>query len=82
MAFYYLRISSYQNFSGTLAWRDRTRELAGTISGTELRTPAGSSGELVLQATDDNALRIASAQGNMALAQGASFRRASGATCS
>lgn len=75
-------MQTYQNFSGTLAWRDRTRELAGTISGTELRTPAGSSGELVLQATDDNALRIASAQGNMALAQGASFRRASGATCS
>ncbi|GAB3470686.1 hypothetical protein GCM10011496_04330 [Polaromonas eurypsychrophila] len=72
---------TYQNFSGTLAWRDRTRELAGTISGSELRTPAGSSGELVLQATGDE-LRIASAQGNMALVQGASFRRASGATCS
>jgi SAM-dependent methyltransferase len=71
---------TYQNFSGTLAWRDRTRELAGTISGTELRTPAGSSGELVLQAAD-NVLRIASAQGNMALAQGASFRRAAGASC-
>lgn len=73
---------TYQNFSGTLAWRDRTRELTGNISGTELRTPAGSSGELVLQATDDNTLRIASAQGNLALAQGASFRRAAGAGCS
>ncbi len=72
---------TYQNFSGTLAWRDRTRELTGSINGSELRTPAGSSGELALQAAGDE-LRIASAQGNMALAQGASFRRASGSTCS
>jgi SAM-dependent methyltransferase len=71
---------TYQTFAGTLAWRDRTRELAGSISGTELRTPAGSSGELVLEAVGD-ALRISSAQGNMALAQGASFRRAAGASC-
>jgi SAM-dependent methyltransferase len=72
---------TYQTFSGTLAWRDRTRELAGSISGSELRTPAGSSGELVLQASGDE-LRINSAQGNMALAQGASFRRAAGPSCS
>lgn len=72
---------TYQTFSGTLAWRDRTRELTGSINGSELRTPAGSSGELALQAAGDE-LRIASAQGNMALAQGASFRRASGSTCS
>ncbi len=70
----------YQTFTGTLAWRDRTRELAGTINGAELRTPAGSSGELVLQATD-NTLRITSAQGNMALAQGQTFSRAAGASC-
>jgi SAM-dependent methyltransferase len=72
---------TYQNFSGTLAWRERTRELAGSISGSELRTPAGGSGELVLQAAGDE-LRITSAQGNLALAQGASFRRAAGASCS
>lgn len=72
---------TYQTFAGTLAWRDRTRELTGSINGSELRTPAGSSGELVLQAAGDE-LRIASAQGNMALAQGASFRRAVGASCS
>jgi SAM-dependent methyltransferase len=71
---------TFQNFSGTLAWRERTRALAGSISGSELRTPAGSSGELVLQAEGD-ALRISAAQGNMALAQGASFTRASGASC-
>jgi SAM-dependent methyltransferase len=72
---------TYQRFEGTLAWRDRTRALAGTIKGTELRTPAGSSGELLLQAEGDH-LRIASAQGNLALAQGESFRRAAGTTCS
>ena len=71
----------YQNFEGTLDWRDRTRELKGTINGTELRTPAGSSGELVLTASD-NTLRITSAQGNMALAQGQSFTRTTAASCS
>jgi SAM-dependent methyltransferase len=70
----------YQTFEGTLAWRDRTRELAGTINGTELRTPAGRHGELVLQVID-NALRITAAQGNMALAQGQTFTRTAGATC-
>jgi hypothetical protein len=70
----------YQTFEGTLGWRDRMRDLAGTINGTELRVPAGSSGELVLQATD-NALRLTTAQGNLALAQGQSFTRATGAAC-
>jgi SAM-dependent methyltransferase len=71
----------YQAFEGVLAWRDRTRDLVGAINGTELRVPAGSSGELVLQVTD-NTLRITSAQGNLALAQGQSFTRATGAACS
>ena len=71
---------SYQTFTGTLGWRQRTRALAGTISGSELRTPAGSSGELVLEAEGD-ALRISAAQGNMALAQGATFRRSTAASC-
>ena len=73
-------MQKYQTFEGTLTWRDRSRELAGTINDTELRVPAGSSGELVLQVAD-NALRITSAQGNLALAQGQSFTRAAGATC-
>ena len=73
-------MQKYQTFEGALTWRDRSRELAGTINDTELRVPAGSSGELVLQVTDD-ALRITSAQGNLALAQGQSFTRAAGATC-
>lgn len=70
----------YQVFEGALAWRERTRDLAGTITGTELRTPAGSSGELVLQATGDS-LRITAAQGNMALAQGQTFTRTAGTSC-
>jgi SAM-dependent methyltransferase len=74
-------MQTYQTFTGTLGWRTRTRELAGTIRGSELRTPAGSSGELVLEAAGDE-LRISSAQGNMALAQGQTFRRTSGASCS
>ncbi|MBC7648269.1 MAG: class I SAM-dependent methyltransferase [Vitreoscilla sp.] len=71
----------YQTFEGTLGWRDRTRELAGTINGTELRVPAGSSGELVLQVAA-NTLRITTAQGNLALAQGQTFTRAIGDSCS
>ena len=71
----------YQAFEGTLGWRDRTRELVGTINGTELRVPAGSSGELVLQVAA-NTLRIIAAQGNLALAQGQTFTRATGASCS
>ena len=73
-------VQKFQTFEGTLAWRDRTRELAGVINGTQLRVPAGSSGELVLDATD-NSLRIVSAQGNLAMAQGQSFARSAGATC-
>ncbi len=71
----------FQTFEGTLGWRDRTRDLVGTINGTELRVPAGSSGELVLQALD-NTLRITTAQGNLALVQGQTFTRATGASCS
>ena len=74
-------VQKYQTFEGVLAWRDRTRNLVGTINGIDLRVPAGNSGELVLQAMGDT-LRITSAQGNLALAQGQTFTRASGATCS
>ena len=70
----------YQTFEGVLGWRDRTRKLAGTINGTELRVPAGNNGELVLQAAG-NALTISMAQGNLALAQGQTFTRATTATC-
>ena len=70
----------YQTFEGVLGWRDRTRNLVGSINGTELRVPAGNSGELVLQAAG-NALTITMAQGNLALVQGQTFTRATAATC-
>ena len=70
----------YQTFEGVLGWRDRTRNLVGSINGTELRVPAGNNGELVLQAAG-NALTITAAQGNLALVQGQSFTRATAATC-
>ena len=70
----------YQTFEGVLAWRDRTRGLLGVINGSELRVPAGSSGELVLQAAGE-ALTITAAQGNLALTRGQSFTRSLGATC-
>ena len=70
----------YQTFEGVLGWRDRTRNLVGSINGTELRVPAGNSGELVLQ-TAGNALTSTMAQGNLALVQGQSFTRATAATC-
>ena len=70
----------YQVFEGVLAWRDRTRDLVGTINSTELRVPAGSSGELVLQVAA-NTLRITTAQGNLALVQGQSFTRTAGTSC-
>ena len=71
---------NYQNFTGTLGWRDRTRELTGLIKGTELHVPAGGSGELVLEALG-NTLRIVTAQGNLALVQGQSFTRTAAAIC-
>ena len=70
----------YQAVEGVLAWRDRTRDLVGTVNGTALRVPAGSNGELVLQASDKT-LRITTAQGNLALVQGQTFTRATGASC-
>ena len=71
---------TYQFYTGTLGWLERRRALAGTIIGTELHTPAGSSGELVLQVIGD-VLRITSAKGTLALAQGQSFQRTAGAGC-
>lgn len=70
----------YQAFDGLLRWRDRSRDLAGRITGDELRAPAGRHGELVMQVTGDT-LRITGAQGNLALAQGQAFQRAAGGSC-
>lgn len=74
-------VQKHQTFTGVLAWRERTRGVSGTINGSELRVPAGNSGELVLQAVGDT-MRITSAQGGMVLAQGQTFNRTTGASCS
>ena len=63
----------FQEFEGTLAHRQRSRELEGRIAGATLRTPGGRAGELVLQADGDE-LHIAAAAGPLALAQGQSLQ--------
>ena len=73
-------VQKYQEFDGTLQWRDRSRAVSGQIQGSTLRALAGRQGELVLQARADE-LRIASARGELALAQGQAFQRATGSSC-
>ncbi len=70
----------YQTFEGTLLHRGRERPLQGRIEGTQLRTSAGRYGELVL-AVDGGEMRLASAEGVLALARGTTFRLAAGETC-
>ena len=74
---------SYQEFTGTLMRGDRTRNVDGRIEGATLRTSresSGRAGELVLEVKGDQ-MRIVTAGGPLALAQGMSFRRATGAGC-
>lgn len=73
----------YQQFEGTLVRGDRIRKVDGRIEGDMLRTSvasAGRAGELVLRLEGER-LRIVAAGGPLALAQGMSFHRASGAGC-
>lgn len=74
----------YQEFEGALVRGDRTRNIDGRIEGTTLRASrasAGRAGELVLQLQGDR-LRIVTAGGPLALAQGMSFFRVgAGAGC-
>ena len=74
----------YQEFEGALMRGDRTRNIDGRIEGTNLRASRASSGragELVLQLQGDR-LRIVTAGGPLALAQGMSFfRGGAGAGC-
>ncbi len=65
---------------GVLARKDRTRRLHGSIDGSTLRTQATKYGALVLTLAG-NELRITGGDGPLALAQGTSFRRASGEAC-
>lgn len=71
----------YQEFEGTLRFRERSRPLQGRIEGRTLRTPGGRAGELVLEAGEDR-LRIAQAAGPLALATGQFFVRPQGPECS
>jgi hypothetical protein len=70
----------YQEFEGTLAHRQRNRQLEGRIAGATLRVLGGRAGELVLQADGDE-LQIAAAGGPLALAQGQLFKRAAAGNC-
>ena len=71
----------YQAITGTLAWRDRSRVVVGQISGSEVRALGGRHGALVLQARGDGELRVASSRGELALAVGQTFKRASADSC-
>ncbi|HWP13794.1 MAG TPA: methyltransferase domain-containing protein [Ramlibacter sp.] len=76
-----LRLSQrYQEVQGSLARRDRVRVIEGRIDGSMLRTQATRVGSLVLTMAGDE-LAVTSGEGALALARGATFRRAAGATC-
>ncbi|MBA2676049.1 hypothetical protein [Ramlibacter sp.] len=66
--------------NGVLARKDRVRQLHGSFDGRTLRTQATKYGALVLTLAG-NELRITGGDGPLALAQGTSFRRASGDAC-
>ena len=65
----------YQMLGGSLRRNDRSRAIDGRIRGTALLVAAGRNGELGLEFVG-NELRITSAQGELALARGQTFRRA------
>lgn len=71
---------SFQEFRGTVTRAGRERGIEGTIAGNDLKPSTGSAAQLSLQVQDD-ALRIASARGNLALLQGARFTRSQDAGC-
>jgi hypothetical protein len=76
-------VQRHQEFEGTLVRGDRTRKVDGRIDGTTLRASresSGRAGELVLELQGEK-LRIVSAGGPLALAQGMSFFRATGTGC-
>ena len=77
-----LRLSQkYQNFGGSLAWRDRSRAFVGQIAGFDLRAVAGRHAELRLQARGDDRLQVLSSRGELELPPGWTFRRATGDRC-
>ncbi len=71
----------FQQFDGTLTYRQRARPLEGRIDGAMLRTVAGRAGELTLEAQGAQ-LRIAAAGGPLSPAQGQVFTRTESSRCS
>lgn len=70
----------YQAFTGTMTRGDRVRKLEGTIAGDTLQPSSKSAAQLVLK-VEGNVLRIAKAEGSLALLQGTSFTRVPGTSC-
>lgn len=70
-----------QDVQGTLARRDRVREIEGRVDGGTLRTQNTKVGSLVLERAGDE-LRITGGEGPIALARGATFQRAAAGSCS
>ena len=66
---------------GTLERKERVRRVFGRLEGSTLRTDAQKAGSLVLQVAGDELL-ITGGAGPLALAQGQSFERAQGGSCS
>jgi hypothetical protein len=70
----------HQQVQGRLARRERERVIEGRVEGATLRTQATRIGALVLERHGDE-LRVTGGDGPLALAQGATFRRADGGGC-
>ncbi|RYG14879.1 MAG: class I SAM-dependent methyltransferase [Burkholderiales bacterium] len=70
----------YQAFTGTMTRGDRVRKLEGTIAGDTLQPSSKSAAQLVLK-VEGNVLRIAKAEGSLALLQGTSFTRVQATSC-
>ncbi|MRD47889.1 hypothetical protein GHT07_11415 [Caenimonas koreensis DSM 17982] len=76
-----LELSQHRaKFEGMLRYRNRERPVKGDIEGRILRTFTEKAGELVLELQGAQ-LRIQQAGGNLVLARGQSFVRASAGSC-
>jgi SAM-dependent methyltransferase len=76
-----LRLSQqHQQVQGSLVRRNRVRAIAGRVDGSTVRTEATRAGSLVL-AMAGNELSVTGGEGPLALARGATFRRATGTAC-
>ncbi|MGE4240776.1 SAM-dependent methyltransferase [Ramlibacter sp.] len=69
----------FQEFSGTLRWRNRARDVAGRLQGAKMQMTGGRH-QMALEAVGDE-LHVLDGQGDMALGRGQRFRRANGPAC-